>query len=107
MAINNIPLSLEEDVKLQGYKSKLAALRQDGVTKLADTKQLIYTTKKSKMLSQEAKEIVSLSMITVGIISFHGYPLGISQEALFPSLIKNLLSIQITSLNYLNYPFRM
>ena len=48
MAINNIPLSLEEDVKLQGYKSKLAALRQDGVTKLADTKQLIYTTKKSK-----------------------------------------------------------
>ena len=55
MAINNIPLSLEEDVKLQGYKSKLAALRQDGVTKLADTKQLIYTTKKSKMISQEAK----------------------------------------------------
>lgn len=34
MAINNIPLSLEEDVKLQGYKSKLAAIRQDGVTKL-------------------------------------------------------------------------
>ena len=55
MAINNIPLSLEEDVKLQGYKSKLAALRQDGVTKLADTKQLIYTTKKSKMISQETK----------------------------------------------------
>ena len=55
MAINNIPLSLEEDVKLQGYKSKLVALRQDGVTKLADTKQLIYTTKKSKMISQEAK----------------------------------------------------
>ena len=37
MAINNIPLHLEEDVKLQGYKSKLAALRIDGVTNIAET----------------------------------------------------------------------
>ena len=68
MAINNIPLSLEEDVKLQGYKSKLAALRQDGVTKLADTKQLIYTTKKSKMLSQEAKEQDTSKSVSYNLI---------------------------------------
>ena len=53
--MTNIPASLEEDVKVQNYISRLADLRSTGVTRISDLKQQIHSAKKSKMLAQETK----------------------------------------------------
>ena len=53
--MTNIPASLEEDVKVQNYISRLADLRSTGVTRISDLKQQIHSAKKSKMMAQETK----------------------------------------------------
>ena len=42
--------TLDEDEKLRGYSETLHNLRQDGVKKIADLKQEIFSLKKSKMI---------------------------------------------------------
>ena len=53
--IRNVPAALDEDLKVREYISKLADLRSTGVTRVNDLKQQIIATKKSRMLSDEAK----------------------------------------------------
>ena len=53
--MTNIPASLEEDVKVQSYISRLADLRSTGVTRIMDLKQQIHSAKKSRMMAQETK----------------------------------------------------
>ncbi len=53
--IRNVPAALDEDLKVREYISKLADLRSTGITRVNDLKQQIIATKKSRMLSDEAK----------------------------------------------------
>ena len=46
---------LEEDEKLRSYTERLNELRRDGVDKLDELKQKIATTKRNKLISQEAR----------------------------------------------------
>ena len=57
MAINNIPLSLEEDVKLQGYKSKLAALRSlVNMQKMLNQQKLMRLSIRQKLIVLQKKQ---------------------------------------------------
>ncbi len=55
MAINNVPVSLDEDVKVQSYIEQLTALRATGVNRITELKQQNQTIKKSKMMDEENK----------------------------------------------------
>ncbi|HAZ95941.1 galactoside ABC transporter permease [uncultured Treponema sp.] len=48
--------SLDEDEKLRGYSETLHNLRKDGVNKIADLKQEIFSLKKSKMIDPVEKQ---------------------------------------------------
>lgn len=48
--------SLDEDEKLRGYSETLHNLRKDGVNKIADLKQEIFSLKKSKMIDSAEKQ---------------------------------------------------
>ncbi len=48
--------SLDEDEKLRGYSKTLHNLRKDGVNKIADLKQEIFSLKKSKMIDSAEKQ---------------------------------------------------
>ena len=48
--------SLTEDAKIKEYSSKLAALRKEGVTKIADVKQDIFALKKNKLIAEGEKQ---------------------------------------------------
>lgn len=48
--------SLDEDEKLRGYSETLHNLRKDGVNKIADLKQEIFSLKKSKMIDPAEKQ---------------------------------------------------
>lgn len=52
--------TLDEDEKLRGYSETLHNLRKDGVKKIADLKQEIFSLKKSKMIdSAERQRLIS------------------------------------------------
>lgn len=51
-----IPLSLDEDSRVQEYIRRLNELRSTGITRVNELKQQIVATKKSRMLSPEVKE---------------------------------------------------
>ncbi len=55
MAKTNIPVSLDEDVKVQRYIEQLTALRATGVNRITELRQQNYTIKKSKMIDDESK----------------------------------------------------
>ena len=48
--------SLDEDEKLRGYSETLHNLRKDGVNKIADLKQEIFSLKKNKMIDSAEKQ---------------------------------------------------
>lgn len=48
--------TLDEDEKLRGYSETLHNLRKDGVKKIADLKQEIFSLKKSKMIDSAEKQ---------------------------------------------------
>lgn len=55
MEETNAFVTLEEDKKVVEYRSRLAALRKDGVNRISEQQELIANTRKSKQLSSEEK----------------------------------------------------
>lgn len=53
--VNNIPVSLDEDVKVQQYIQTLEKLRSSGVNRIIELKQQNTTVRKSKMIDEESK----------------------------------------------------
>lgn len=53
--VNNIPVSLDEDVKVQQYIQTLEKLRSSGVNRIIELKQQNTTVRKSKMIDDESK----------------------------------------------------
>ena len=53
--LNTIPVSLDEDLKVQQYTQKLAELRSSGVNRVLELKQQNNIVKKSKMIDDDTK----------------------------------------------------